>query len=281
MSQILTTIIVGAMKSGTTSLFYYLSEHPEICASKEKELHFFSDETRFSRGIDWYRSMWQIEPQHRIALEASPTYTMQPYRPNVAERISDIDTENFKFLYIARNPIGRFESHVRHEVAQHQLTGSAVTKLKESDEPIAYTQYARQLEGYIERFGRERVHVLLLEDLTQSPQAELQKVCRFLGIDETYHFKNVDVVRNSKDTLNLNPFIGKIRHLPLIKPLVELISPRTRQSLRVLLTRKDPFEFHLTSQEKEKILQTLKPDLQKFEQLYQLNIADKWGISLD
>lgn len=274
-------IIIGAMKSGTTSLFYYLSEHPEICASREKELHFFSDEDRFSRGLDWYQSMWSMEPGHKVALEASPTYTMQPYRPDVAARIAALDGIDFKFIYIARNPIGRFESHVRHEVAQHQLTGDAIQTLRSSQEPLAYTQYAMQLDSYIQHFGQERVHALLLEDLKSNPQAELQKVCRFLGVDDTYHFKNVDVVRNSKDTLNLNPFLGKIRHFSFVKPLVEMISPRTRQSLRVLLSRKDPFEFCLSDQEKLDIVQQLAPDLRRFNQLYGLNVEEKWGISLD
>ena len=116
-------IIIGAMKSGTTSLFYYLSEHPEICASKEKELHFFSDDDRFSKGLDWYRSMWSLGPEHKVALEASPTYTMQPYRPDVAARIAALEELDCKFIYIARHPVSRFESHVRHEVAQHQLQG--------------------------------------------------------------------------------------------------------------------------------------------------------------
>ena len=281
MTSLTTTIIIGAMKSGTTSLFYYLSEHPEICASKEKELHFFSDDSRFERGLGWYQSMWNPEPTHKIALEASPTYTMQPYRPNVPERIAATEGLKFKFIYIARNPVGRFESHVRHEVAQHQLTGNDVTTLRESDEPIAYTQYARQLESYVQTFGKENVHVLLLEDLKKHPQEELQKVCQFLGIDSTYHFQNVDVVRNSKDTLNLHPFLGQIRHLPFVKPLVELISPRTRQSLRVMLSRKDPFEFNLTEQEKQDVIQKLLPDLRQFKQDYGIDVEEKWGISLD
>ena len=281
MTAITTTIIIGAMKSGTTSLFYYLSEHPEISAAKEKELHFFSDDSRFERGLDWYQSMWQLDANHKIALEASPTYTMQPYRPNVPERIAATEGLTFKFIYIARNPVGRFESHVRHAVAQHQLTGKAVTALRESDEPIAYTQYARQLQSYVETFGKENVHVLLLEDLKKHPQEELQKVCHFLGIDATYHFKNVDVVRNSKDTLNLHPFLGKIRHLPFVKPLVELISPRARQSLRVLLARKDPFEFNLTETEKNDVIQKLLPDLRQFKQEYGIDVEEKWGIPLD
>lgn len=281
MPPVTTTIIIGAMKSGTTSLFYYLSEHPEICASKEKELHFFSDESRFSRGLDWYRSMWQLEPEHKIALEASPTYTMQPFRPNVALRIAELKGETFKFIYIARHPIGRFESHVRHEVAQHQLSGDEVRTVRDSHEPIAYTQYAMQLESYLKQFGRENIHVLLLEDLTENPQEELQKVCKFLGVDPTYHFQNVDVVRNSKDTLNLHPLLGQIRHWPWIKPFVEMVSPRTRQSLRVRFSRKDPFDFNLTEQEKIDIIQQLVPDLRQFEQVYGVDVEKKWGISLN
>jgi hypothetical protein len=275
-----TVIIIGAMKSGTTSLFYYLSEHPEICASREKELHFFSDDRRYEQGLDWYWAMWSPKPEHHIGLEASPTYTMRPSRPQVPERIAQVPGMKFKFIYIARHPLQRFESHIRHEISRHQLQGEAVQELLASDEPILYTQYATQLDPYVQLFGREALQVMVLEDLVANPQAELAKVCTFLGIDAGYSFQNVDVVRNSKDTLNLHPWIGQIRHLPGIKTMVEWVSPRSRQELRKWLARKDPIEFQLSAAQSERIVARLGPDLEKFRQDYGVDVEAKWGIPL-
>ena len=61
-------IIIGAMKSGTTSLFHYLSQHPRIAACHEKEPDFFSNPENFAKGLDWYRNLWDwVAELHDIA----------------------------------------------------------------------------------------------------------------------------------------------------------------------------------------------------------------------
>lgn len=115
-------LIIGAMKCGTTSLFYYLSEHPQVSAAEDKEPHFFSDDCTFTKGITWYQSLWEWKPEHRIALEASTTYAMQPKYPNAAQRIAQLENAQFRFIYIMRHPFARIESHVRHLLAEGLLT---------------------------------------------------------------------------------------------------------------------------------------------------------------
>ena len=63
-------IIIGTMKGGTTSLHHYLSQHPEIFMSKQKELNFFIEERNRRRGLKWYES--QFNGTERIRGEASP-----------------------------------------------------------------------------------------------------------------------------------------------------------------------------------------------------------------
>jgi hypothetical protein len=63
-------IIIGAMKSGTSSLHHYLRQHPEICMSSAKEPNFFIEAGNFSKGLDWYRSMFADHT--KICGEASP-----------------------------------------------------------------------------------------------------------------------------------------------------------------------------------------------------------------
>ena len=268
--------IIGAMRCGTTSLFYYLSEHPEVAPCREKEPHFFSDDAKLARGLEWYRSFWDWRPSyHSIALEASPTYSMQPFWPNVPERIHRHgDANSFRFLYIIRDPIARIESHLAH-----QLSGdNDVTTSEVNEENIAYSKYAMQLEAYLEHFDRNQIHVLTLGDLSQNPREELKKICHFLEIDPNYHFDTVKVVRNSRDTVNLHPAINKLRHLDFIRPLVQLIPPSLRQQLRKYFKRSDTFETSLDEEEIESVLNELNSDLRNLRSQWGIDPSEKWDI---
>lgn len=107
-------IIIGAMKSGTTSLHHYLNLHPEICMSRQKELNFFIEERNWSRGIQWYKSHFEAEA--KIYGESSPNYTMYPIWKSVPERMFSVIPET-KLIYIIRNPIEQIISHYVHKYA--------------------------------------------------------------------------------------------------------------------------------------------------------------------
>jgi hypothetical protein len=141
-----------------------------------------------------------------------------------------------------------------------------------------------QLNPYVEIFGRNKLHLLLLEDLQKNPQQELRRICQFLEIDSEYQFQNLDVIRNNRETANLIPFVSKIRHKPMIRFLINnLTSPRLRQKLRGRLSRKDKdsFNFMLTEQQQAIILKQLQPDLIQLEAEYGIDVQNKWGLLLD
>jgi len=69
-------VIIGVFKAGTSSLYYYLSEHPVIAPCVIKEPNFFCMSNKFSRGIDSYKNLWEWDSKiHKYALEASHNYT--------------------------------------------------------------------------------------------------------------------------------------------------------------------------------------------------------------
>ena len=80
--------IVGAPKAGTTSLHHYLKEIPEILMSKRKEPDFFSLDQNYTKGIEWYESLFEEAKPHQICGEASTTYSRSHQHPNTAERIA-------------------------------------------------------------------------------------------------------------------------------------------------------------------------------------------------
>ncbi|MEZ5721509.1 MAG: sulfotransferase [Paracoccaceae bacterium] len=79
-------IIIGAMKSGTTTLYRYLDLHPAVEMSRDKETDFFLTEKNRARGLDWYAA--QFTSEARVRGEASPNYTKRRDFPGVPERLA-------------------------------------------------------------------------------------------------------------------------------------------------------------------------------------------------
>ena len=265
-------LIMGAMKCGTTSLFYYLAEHPEIAPAKDKEPHFFAYQKKYESGIDNYYKLWDWQPENKIALEASTTYTMHPKYGDVAARIAAVPDANFKFIYILRHPFKRIESHIRHLISE-----GFQNKVEVIEEHLAFTEYARQLDFYRDKFGRDRIHVLLLENLQANPEEELRSICQFLEIDADYEFQRLNVVRNSKDTLNLHPTLRQIYKIPFIKSVGSLIPPQVREKLYKPLSRKETLEVKLSDKDKALVLQRLEPDLRRLQAEYSVDISP-WNL---
>jgi len=103
-------IIIGAMKSGTSSLYEYLVQHPQICACSVKEPEFFSDHQDHAVGAASYESLWDIAPnRHMWCLEGSTGYTKYPEEPSVPQNMHSYGLDP-TFIYILRHPIDRIES---------------------------------------------------------------------------------------------------------------------------------------------------------------------------
>ena len=99
-------IIIGAQRSGTTSLYNYLIEHQNIKSTSQKEIHYFDN--NYDKGLTWYSKKFpSIRKGIEITGEASPYYIFHPHAVN---RISK-DFPNVKLIVLLRNPIERAYSH--------------------------------------------------------------------------------------------------------------------------------------------------------------------------
>jgi hypothetical protein len=204
-----TFLIVGAMKCGTTSLHYYLRQHPEIQIPTLKELNFFSgapgrfpyptSAKRVERLDDYERL---FDPKFRVRGEASPNYSVYPRRTGVPERISKI-IPAAKLIYLVRDPIAR-------TVAQYQLqvaTANERLPLSEalgdlSDPYSLYTcpsLYAQQLEQYLRWFPEESILVIDQADLLHHQTATLREIFAFLSVDEAFVSAKFDEKLNTSE----------------------------------------------------------------------------------
>jgi hypothetical protein len=177
--------IIGAMKSGTTSLHEYLDTHPQITMSEEKEPGYFVEELGLAKGEEWYLSRWaKLDGQHRYRGESSTHYTKLPIFQGVPERLFQFNPEA-RLIYIMRNPFDRVVSHYWHALRDAHHGGelrSLLKAVKEDPGYLAFSDYAMQLEPYFERFGRGAVHTLTFEALIEDPQREVDRIYRWLGL---------------------------------------------------------------------------------------------------
>jgi hypothetical protein len=117
-------LIIGAQKSGTTSLYKYVAQHPQVVPAYKKEIYFFNTPQRYGRGLPYYRAhfptKWAMRrpPQPRLTGEASPEYL---FHPLAAERVQAA-VPHAKFLVLLRNPVLRAYSHYQHMVRSGQET---------------------------------------------------------------------------------------------------------------------------------------------------------------
>jgi hypothetical protein len=280
-------LIIGAVKCGTTSLYNYLVQHPQIAACRTKESHFFSDPKLFSNGFDYYQNLWDWNPDiHKFALEATPNYT-RITNFNLLKAVENIykiqktNKVNFKFIYLMRNPLDRIESHYNHIEACQQEPNKKPFCQGLDEEIIDVSKYAMQIEEYYNKFDRDSILLLNFDDLKSQPLNVVKKVCQFLDIDSNYEFKDLNTIHNnsSERVQIIFPGYTWVRKTKSIKSLVRLFPSEFKKVFKNLLGRKINNQIYLSSEQKKYILNELKDDLNKLKNDYGLEI-DRWNIKV-
>lgn len=200
-------LIIGSQRAGTTSLYSYLSAHPNLHRAILKEVHFFDN--NFYKGLDWYRGNFPLltsknGDQRIITGEATPYYI---FHPHAARRIAQV-FPSMKIIILLRNPVDRAYSHYQHEVGLGVETLSFEEAIEKEEirldgelEKLYRDEYYRSFNHqhftylsrgrYIEQlihwskyFQREQLLVLKSEDLFKSRQETFSKVLEFLDLTD-------------------------------------------------------------------------------------------------
>ena len=263
-------IIIGAAKSGTTSLADYLKQHPEICFSKMKEARYLAYQgnvpeykgygelgssimSSYDRSLphswDEYQELFAAVKPGQQTGEASPAYL---YLPGVAEEIHRL-LPDVKLIVILRNPVERAYSsylHMRRENAEIEDFEQALAledhRIAEgAGLPYHYKSmgfYGKQLAEYYRLFDRSRIKVLFYEELCQKPATLMAEVCDFLAINPAFEFdftkiSNVSGIPGNRKLYDLLKNPKKSRLLSCIAkyfPARKLRSLRSRVNRRML-----------------------------------------------
>lgn len=219
-------IIVGAMKSGTSSLFSYLKQHPQLFASNKKEVHFFDSPSNLAKGQSWYRAHFPIQKRmgfNAKAFEASPRYLFDPFAP---EHIFSL-LPRVKIIAVLRNPTDRAISHYFHERRRNReplpihdalqqeesrLARSIKAKDYWSKEYIHYSYkkrglYKEQLERYLHFFPRRQILTVPSEGLFSAPDHHLTRIFEFLGVDTEFKINNLRPHNTADERPDIAPVI--------------------------------------------------------------------------
>ena len=173
-------IIIGAMKSATSSLYEQLVKQPGIFMCTPKEPNYFSDSEQFTKGITWYVGLFADAPEDSLLGEASTHYTKLPSYPDTVDRLKK-QLPNVRLIYVMRHPLDRLVSHYMHEWSTGNYNCNIEEAIDYYPEMVAYGCYAMQLEPFLKAFGNESILPVFFDRLTRDPQAELERICRFIG----------------------------------------------------------------------------------------------------
>lgn len=214
-------VVIGAPKSGTTSLFYYLRQHPDVYLPVRKELHYFSHDliaanaqgpgdaltvSALCKGLDEYRAHYRDAAGQAAVGEVSPSYL---YYAEVAEAIErTLVPGPVRIVAVLRNPIEKAYSQYMHLVRDGWEELSFCDALQAEPERrerrwgdfwryAESSLYSARLRTYVERFGRENVHVLLFDDLAADPGGAMRDLFAFLGVDPSFPCDTSKVLNRS------------------------------------------------------------------------------------
>jgi hypothetical protein len=197
-------LIIGAAKSGTTSIYQYLGQHPSIYLSPIKETNFFAtnfvdgepklEELNFTleqarksdfpiTNLEAYQKLFdEVSPKQTAVGEVSPLY-MNSF---ISAKKIKSHLPDAKLIVILRNPIDRAYSGYQMQLRQTDEGRSFVSNLDLDEIYIRTGFYYDQLKRFFDTFDRNQIKVLLFEDFKQNTLKYIQEIFEFIEVDNTF-----------------------------------------------------------------------------------------------
>jgi len=193
-------LIIGAMKSGTTSFYWDLLANPLVFMPDNKEIEALLREDAASpEAIGAYAAHFRAARPDQICGEASTAYTKRPTYEGVAARAKRVFGEGVKLIYVVREPVSRAISHHYHAFSWGECHGDVDRALRDDPVFIDYSRYAYQLEPWLDEFGAGALRIIPFEEYTADRYGTIAEVSRFLGVEPRVDRIREDRVFNKGD----------------------------------------------------------------------------------
>jgi len=220
-----TFVIIGAMKSGTSTLREHLRTHPEVSMAKPAETHFFCESLNWSKGVDWFRA--QFDMTRPIRGDSCANYTKVRTFPGVPERIHGLIPEAM-LIYIMRDPIKRLVSHFTHNLAHGREQRDIESALAEPETSgyVEASLYHHQLSHFLPLFGDDAVLLLTMEELADDPASVMTRVYEHVGADPGHQAPELGKAFHQGDVKRVPTALTRpLVNLPGGKALRKLVGP--------------------------------------------------------
>jgi len=199
-------IIIGAMKSATSTLHNQLSAQSGVFMSTPKEPNFFSDNEVYRQGLDWYSGLFSDASAADICGESSTHYTKLPDYPDTIARLKAAVPQP-KLVYVMRHPIDRLVSHYIHQWSEGVISCDINQAIDRYPELINYSCYGMQITPYLEEFGPEAVLPVFFDDLKKNKNRALNRVGEFIGCTEPLMWID-DLAKDNVSSQRIRRFYG-------------------------------------------------------------------------
>ena len=272
-----TFLVIGAPKSGTTSLFEYLRSHPDIYMPPRKEVNFFIKPDCLD-NVDWYRNEFSDAGSASVIGEASPRYTMYPQFEEVPARIAKV-IPDVRLIYAVRHPIERMQSNWHHDLVLGNQLPRIETALIRHPQFFETSRYALQIEQYLEHFARDQLLVITAEALRNNRDETIGTVLRFIGVADDVPLHDTRTESNRTADMHLRRAL--VRRIPrrVYRSTAEHLPIRLRRALGPIIRRPTRAEDAQIPDELRQLLETKLADDVRRLRAYLGDDFDGWGIA--
>lgn len=289
--------VAGFAKCGTTSLYHYLKEHPEIFLPSRKELHYFSYETylkknsngpkdkemhRFhTRTLDEYKAQFKEAGKEFAVGDVSPTYASYE---EAQEYLKEILGDDIKVILIVRDPIKRAHSNYLHLVRENRETLSFYEALQQEDKrkEMGYSNfwYYKFNSAYYEKIKKvkekfDETLVVTFESFIENPEEGIKKIYHFLEVDDTFVPQNLGVQFNPggvyKENMLTNFIFGRSKLNSWIKEMIPITSG-IRKIVHKLTERFKVPKEPIDPQTESYLVEYFEDDVKKLEKEYKVKV---------
>lgn len=221
-------LIIGAMKSGTTTLYRDLLTNPRIFMSTPKEPHTLLTEEVFTpTGRAAYEALFAGAGADQLKGEASTGYTKLPDHPGVPARAHRLLGNGLRVIYIVRDPVSRAVSHHTHANASGVDPCRDVNEsVRTRPEYVNWGLYAMQARPWLEALGPERVRIVEFGAFTKDRRGFATSLAEFLGIPAHPELVRTDEVFNKSEGKAVGKGVwGRFRKTGLYRGIIRRALP--------------------------------------------------------
>jgi len=227
-------LVIGAMKSGTTTLHYDLASVPEIFMPLTKEPACLVDDSVLTpEGMMLYARHYRRASVRQRCGDASTAYAKLPQFTRVPERALQVLGPTTKIIYVVRDPVHRLVSHHRHEYSKGAMPYNIEEALSRFPELVAYSSYKMQLVPWLTLFGRSNIKVISFESYIRSRKDTIAELAQHLNVPGNLDLIDFSRSHNVGPRVPVNRFAQTFISSSLYREWMRrFISPSVRDALR-------------------------------------------------